>query len=231
VSRRARCPARRRAGAGRALALAGALACGSLYAPQPVPLTDDSVRQATAVLREAAARRGDVRLVEGGVALDAYFYEWREWLEWEELEAGVPGELSREPIATQQPYLRRERMLVGPRSIYVPLEQLGPVRVRTWAFGSGVEIELPGQPEPAFLETADVGEAERLAAALDVLRRAGVRRPRGRRPVRCPRPATRGRACARPGRRSRSAPSRGAGGSAGARRPAPRSRSARSAGS
>lgn len=164
--------ARLRPGTPRALALAGALACGSLYAPEPLPLTGDSLREATEVLREAAARRGDIRLVEGGLVLDAYFYEWREWLEWEELEAGVPGDLSREPIAVQQPYLRRERMLEGPRSVYVPLEGLGAAQVRTWAFGCGVEIELAGQPEPAFLETADTAEAERLAGALDVLRRA-----------------------------------------------------------
>jgi hypothetical protein len=72
----------------------------------------------------------------------------------------------------RDPWVVEEDVLVGPREHYVPLADLEAVWVREWAVGEGVELELAGEPERVVLRTGDRAEAERLAAALEALRRA-----------------------------------------------------------
>jgi hypothetical protein len=133
--------------------LALALACASTYAPEPVSITEDGLAHASEVLRRAAERREDLRLEEGGLVVDLLFYEWQTRLEFDD-----DAEL-----------LNLRGVQLGPR---VPLDRLHAVRVREWAFGTGLEFLLEGEPEPAILATEDLEEAQRLASALDLLRRA-----------------------------------------------------------
>jgi hypothetical protein len=147
--------------------LALALACASTYAPEPVSITEDGLAHASEVLRRAAERREDLRLEEGGLVVDLLFYEWQTRLEFDD-----DAELLNLRGVQLGPREVQERVLVGPRTVYVPLDRLHAVRVREWAFGTGLEFLLEGEPEPAILATEDLEEAQRLASALDLLRRA-----------------------------------------------------------
>jgi hypothetical protein len=52
------------------------------------------------------------------------------------------------------------------------LRKLAGVAVRRWAIGAGIELSIDGAAEPLYVETKDAQTAQRLADALDLLRRA-----------------------------------------------------------
>lgn len=135
----------------------------------PAPLTEEAVRAAAEEVTRSAAARDDLDLVEGG--LRGALYTWR----WEERWEDDPR--SFDPWSRQGPDfpLRRrvqERVLVGPEVTEVPWRRLHSVRARHWLLGSGVELGVEGAAEPLLLRTGDAAEADALAAALDLLRRA-----------------------------------------------------------
>lgn len=158
-------------GVGIALGLLLAPACQTRFDPEPTPVTPASAEEALEVVRAEAAERDDLALVEGGLVLDAWFYVWRERTVWEDSGDPFPGtdDLFDDEIGGRT---ERVRGLEGPRRIYVPLAGLRAVAVRAWTLGAGVELELAGEPEPAFLRADGRERAERLGSALEVLRRA-----------------------------------------------------------
>jgi hypothetical protein len=145
------------------------VACESLTPPQALPVTDENLARAAADVRRAAAEDPGLVLGEDGFAADAWRWEWQERTEY-----SSAANLSRMEvgIAPEPPRRVRERVLVGPSRLYIPMAQVSAVAVRRWAMGSGVELTLDGVDEPVFVGTADQEGAERLAAALDLLRRA-----------------------------------------------------------
>lgn len=145
------------------LAAALSLACGRVYAPPARPATPANVAAALAELEALCRAREDLELVEGGLLVSAHFLEWREWEEFDDHGArwghGAPHRV-------------RERVLVGPERLYVSLQGIRGVWVHRRSFGTSVEIALRGPRSPAILDASDRDEAERLAASLDLLRRA-----------------------------------------------------------
>jgi hypothetical protein len=86
---------------------------------------------------------------------------------WEPGMHPVPAAL----LDPDDPYVVSEEVLHGPREVYVRLDALRSVGVRSWAIGGhGVELELEG--DQRLVLRAERDEAERLAAALDSLRRS-----------------------------------------------------------
>jgi hypothetical protein len=154
----------------RALALAAALGCGGLHAPVLGPTDAAALADARATLEAAAARRGDIRLVEGGLVLQGLTYAPQHSLHWELPEPTRPEGI----LDPRDHWVVREEVLVGPREVYVELARVRAVWVHAWAVGHGVELELDGEPDRVVLPTADRAEAELLAAALEHLRRASV---------------------------------------------------------
>ena len=147
-----------------ALCVVAQLACGSLTPPSDTPVTEASLDEAAAVVRETAARDPSFQLVEGGLSLEAYEWAWQDRVVVEPVIVGsviVPG--------TQ---IVRERVLVGPARHYVAFRDLAGIAVRRWTIGAGIELSLYGADEPIFLKTNDAQTAQRLADALDLLRRA-----------------------------------------------------------
>jgi hypothetical protein len=143
--------------------------CGGLTPPKALPVTDDNLALAVAEVGRAVAEPPGLVLSEDGFAVDAWRWEWQERTEFP-----PTGRISRLDLglAPEPPRRIRERVLVGPSRLYVPMGQLSAVAVRRWAAGSGVELTLNGVDEPIFVATADEAGAERLGAALDLLRRA-----------------------------------------------------------
>jgi len=156
----------------RVLLVAATLACGGLRAPGPVAEDAAGLELARATLAEAGERRGDLRLVEGGLVLHALVYEARESLLWEPSPVPGTGPL----LDPRDPYVVSDEVLAGPREVYVPLAALRAVWVRSWAREHGVELELDMQPRRVVLR-AEREEAERLAAAIESLRRAAASAP------------------------------------------------------
>jgi hypothetical protein len=148
-----------------ALCVVVQLACGSLTPPADLPVTETSLDEAAAVVRETAARDPNFQLVEGGISVEAYQWSWRDRVV---VEPMVVGSI----VALGAPRIVRERVLVGPARHYVALRELAGVAVRRWAIGAGIELLLEGATEPIFVETNNAQTAQRLAAALDLLRRA-----------------------------------------------------------
>jgi hypothetical protein len=157
----------------RVLLLAATLSCGGLEPPARVAEDAAGLEQARATLAEAAARRGDLRLVEGGLVLHAMVYESRESLLWQP--TPVPG--TGPMLDPRDHYVVTDEVLVGPREVYVPISGLRTVWVRSWAREHGVELELDGEPRRVVL-LAEREEAERLAGAIESLRRSADGPPR-----------------------------------------------------
>jgi hypothetical protein len=133
--------------------------------PSETPVTEASVDEAAVVVQEAAARDPNFQLVEGGLSLKAYQWVSRDQVV---VEPTIVGSV----IALGAPRVVRERVLVGPARHYVAFRELAGVAVRRWAIGVGIELSLYGGEEPIFMETNDAETAQRLADALDLLRRA-----------------------------------------------------------
>ena len=148
--------------------LTSAFACAGAYAPPAVTPSQENLERASRVLREAAGRRDDVRLEEGGLVLLAHTYEWREVDVYRDLDRGILNERG-------LPYqgIVRDRVPVGPRPFRITPENLKQVRIQPYLTGVSLELVLEGEPEPIFLPMEDAAEAERLGEALDLLRRAG----------------------------------------------------------
>ncbi len=148
-----------------------ASACAQPYAPPAVVPTQENLDRASRTLQEAAARRDDVRLEEGGLVLLAHTYEWRE--------VEVYGAVDRIDAQHQnyrlpEPSFARDRVVVGPRPFRVSPANLKQVRIQPYLSGVTLELVLEGEPEPIFLSMDDAAEAETLGEALDLLRRAGA---------------------------------------------------------
>ena len=145
------------------------LACAGSYAPTAVTPTQENLEWASRVLSEAAERRNDVRLDEGGLVLLAHTYEWREVDVYRDLDRGILNErgLPDEGILS-------DRVPVGPRRFHITPENLKEVRIQPYLTGFSLELVLEGAPEPIFLAMDDAAEAERMGEALDLLRRAGA---------------------------------------------------------
>ena len=145
------------------------LACAGSYAPTAVTPTQENLEWASRVLSEAAERRNDVRLDEGGLVLLAHTYEWREVDVYRDLDRGILNErgLPDEGILS-------DRVPVGPRRFHITPENLKEVRIQPYLTGFSLELVLEGAPEPIFLARDDAAEAERMGEALDLLRRAGA---------------------------------------------------------
>ena len=147
-----------------ALCVAAQLACGGLMPPSETPVTEASVDEAAVVVQEAAARDPNFQLVEAGLSLEAYQWVWRERIV---VEPTIVGPV----IALGATRVVRERVIVGPARHYVAFRDLAGVAIRRWAIGVGIELSLYDE-EPIFMETNDAQTAQRLADALDLLRRA-----------------------------------------------------------
>lgn len=153
-----------------AFALAALVGCGGLHPPAVDPFAGGDAASARASVERATAGRTDVRLVEGGLIVHAMVYERRASPRWKTADP-VRTDIMLDP---RDPWVVEEDVLVGPRELYVPLASLEAVWVREWAVGEGVELELAGEPARVVLRAGDRAEAERLAAALEALRRAAA---------------------------------------------------------
>ena len=153
------------------LCVVAQLACGSLVPPADIPVTEKSLDEAATVVREMAARDPNFQLVEGGISVEAYQWTWRERVVDEPDAWGGPMVVG-SVVVPGAPRLVRERVLAGPTRQYVGLRDLVGVAVRRFTIGAGVELTLEGAAEPIVVETSDAQTAQRLADALDLLRRA-----------------------------------------------------------
>jgi hypothetical protein len=152
------------------LLLLAQMACTTVYAPPDEPLTEEGLGEAIQTLQEAGDR---VAILEDGLQIDVYVYEWRSLPPPPELEFDE-FLLSGSMVYEDPPV----RMLVGPaRSVYLPFASIRAVEARSWPLWAGVEIavaESGGEAldSPLVIRSRDVQEAERLADAIDRLRRA-----------------------------------------------------------
>ena len=154
------------------------MACTTVYAPPDEPLTEEGLADAIQTLQETGDR---VAILEDGLQVEVYVYEWRRLppppgLEFDEL-------LLSDSMFPEE---HQTRMLVGPaRSVYLPFASIRAVEARSWPMWSGVELVVAeaGEEEldgPLVIKAHDVEEAERLADAIDRVRRA--RQPAARAP-------------------------------------------------
>ncbi len=146
-----------------ALLLSVATACAQA-GPAPAPVSPESLDAAVAVLAEAAERRSDLSLVDGGLRMEVWLTEWRQRVEWR-VRAGSPWAPA-EPVVVERP------VRTGPHILHVQIEEIDGVRARRWLFGAEIQLRLQDRPDPAHLAAADAEEAEALARALDLLVRA-----------------------------------------------------------
>jgi hypothetical protein len=154
-------------------ALVVMFACTTVYLPQDDPLTEATLREAIETLRDSDGR---VELLEDGIVVDLYVYEWRRHV-------SVGGDFG---IDTQY-----ERRLVGPkRDVYLPYTAILAVQARSWPLWSGVELELDstiqtrrssvfeaplgraGYDGPVIIKARDEQDAQKLSEAIDRVRRA-----------------------------------------------------------
>jgi hypothetical protein len=152
-----------------ALAAVISIGCAGAYEPPAVPLSDGLLAEARDVLQEADARRDDVQLTEGGVYLDLTFYEWSQV----DLDANRPPDILN-PRQQMDGAVLDQRERSAPRRVLVTPRNLTGVRVQPLAFGAFVELDLDGEKGPGMLDAKTREEADRLAAAFDLLRRAGA---------------------------------------------------------
>jgi len=151
-----------------ALFVVAQLACGSVRPPADIPVTEASLDEAAAVVRETAARDPNFQLVEGGISVEAYEWSWRDRVVVEPVVVGAV-------VSPGPPRVVRERVLEGPARHTFPFRDLAGVAVRRWAIGTSIELSIEGAAEPIIVEMNDEQTAQRLADALDVLRRARQR--------------------------------------------------------
>lgn len=162
-------------------ALTAAFACTTTHLPQGDPLTEATLSEAIEILRDSDGR---IELLEGGLVVDLYIYEWRrvvrdDWRDPRDLRIG----------ADFGPHY--ERRLVGPkRDVYLPYASILTVRARSSPLWSGVELELDaefqlrgpwgrgarfgrmGDADPVVIRARDEQDAQQLSEALDRVRRA-----------------------------------------------------------
>jgi len=152
------------------LLLVAQMACTAVYAPPNEPLTEEGLVEAIQTLQEADER---VVILEDGLQVEVYVYEWRR--------LPAPSGLQFHELLLSDsmfPEDQQTRMLVGPaRSVYLPFASIRAVEARSWPMWSGVElvVEEAGEEEldgPLVIKAHDVEEAERLADAIDRVRRA-----------------------------------------------------------
>jgi hypothetical protein len=145
------------------------MACTTVYAPLDEPPTEESLEEAIQTLRETGER---VAILEDGLQVEVYVYEWRRV-------PPPPGLEFHELLLSDSmfPDDRQTRMLTGPpRSVYLPYASIRSVEARSWPMWSGVEIAVAETGEedldgPLVIKAHDVEEAERLADAIDRVRR------------------------------------------------------------
>jgi hypothetical protein len=152
------------------LLLAAQVACTVVYAPPSEPVTEEALLEAIETLQEAGER---VAILEDGLQLEVYVYEWRSFPPPPEL--GLHNRLLSDSMFPEGEQIQ---MLTGPpRSVYLPYASIRAVEARSWPMWSGVEIAVAegdeGYPDgPLVIRAQDVDEAERLADAIDRVRRA-----------------------------------------------------------
>jgi len=169
-------------------AITTTFACSTVYLPQDEPLSEATLSEAIETLRDSDGR---VELLEDGIVVDLFVYEWRrvevsDWHGRGDIRMGAD-------FGTEFEYQRR---LVGPkRDIYLPYESILAVQARSWALWSGVELELddtfqlrrppPGAPPfagaenggPVVIQARDELDAQQLSEAIDRVRRARLPEP------------------------------------------------------
>jgi len=154
------------------------MACTTVYAPPDEPLTEEGLEEAIQTLQEMGDR---VSILEDGLQAEVYVYEWRP--------VPPPPGLEFEDLLLSDsafPEDQQVRMLVGPvRSVYLPFASIRAVEARSWPMWSGVELEVAEADGveldgPVVIKAHDVEEAERLADAIDRVRR--TRQPAARAP-------------------------------------------------
>lgn len=163
-------------------ALTAAFACTTTHLPQGDPLTEATVSEAIEILRDSDGR---IELLEGGLVVDLYIYEWRrvvrdDWQDPRGVRIG-PG------FGSDSHY---ERRLIGPkRDVYLPYASILAVQARSWPLWSGVELELDaefqlrgrrsreavlgriGSDDPVVIRARDEQDAQQLSEAIDRVRR------------------------------------------------------------
>lgn len=151
------------------LLLALLLGCTTVYQPPEQLPTEASLESAIRTLQESEAA---IEMLEDGLQLVAYVYEWREPIEpmmfYDDHRFGHgPSPPSSQPV----------RMLVGPgREVYLPYARIAKVTARSWPLWSGVEIDVSTASDlaiegPLVIEASDVEEAQRLTDSIDTIRR------------------------------------------------------------
>jgi hypothetical protein len=150
--------------------LVAQVACTTVYVPLSESPTEASLAEAMQILQETDDR---VVLLEDGIQLEVYFYEWRR----------LPPPLG---LALHERLLddsmfpedQQARFLTGPRrDVYLPYASIRAVEARSWPMWSGVELEVAGAngeglDGPLVIRANDAEEAERLSDAIDRARRA-----------------------------------------------------------
>jgi hypothetical protein len=152
------------------LFLTAQIACTTVHVPPDEPLTETALAEAMALLHATDER---VEVLEGGLQLEVYVYEWRPLPRSAGL--GLHESLLNESMF---PEGREMRVLVGPRrSLYLPYASIGTIAARSWPLWAGVEIEVleAGAKDlagPVVIRAADAEEAARLSDAIECARRA-----------------------------------------------------------
>jgi hypothetical protein len=152
------------------LLLLAQAACTSVYVPPNEPLTETGLAEAIALLQATDER---VEVLEDGLQLEVYFYEWRPLPQPARLDIHR-GTLNDSLFSESQ----RTRMLAGPRrSVYLPYASIGAVAARSWPLWSGVELEVleagvVNLAGPVVIRADDAEEAARLSDAIELARRA-----------------------------------------------------------
>jgi len=112
--------------------LVAQMACTTVYAPPDEPLTEESLTDAIQTLQETDR----VAILEDGLQVEVYVYEWRS--------VPRPPELEFDEFFLSDstfPEDHQTRMLVGPaRSVYLPFASIRAVEARSWPMWSGVEL-------------------------------------------------------------------------------------------
>src|SRR5271166_3376682 len=126
-----------------ALCAVAQLTCASLTPPADIPVTETSLGQAAAVVREVATRDPNFELVEGGISVEAYQWSWRERMVDDPEAWGGPLVVG-STVVLGAPRMVRERVLVGPTRQYVGYRDMTGLAVRRWTIGAGIELSLDG---------------------------------------------------------------------------------------
>jgi hypothetical protein len=144
------------------------LGCLGVERVPPREIDEATVRAAAERIERFDAARSDVELVEGGLRA-AVYTEVRERV-FDPIPLELPI-LLEHGVIPPEPQVREERRPVGPIDLTIAWSRIRDVRVHRWLAETGVELDVEGEPEPLVLVVPDA-EAEALAEAIDVLRRA-----------------------------------------------------------